>query len=29
VDSLNTGSLGKLMAQMNVETDQDLDTLED
>jgi hypothetical protein len=24
VDSLKTGSLGKLMAQMNIETDQDL-----
>jgi hypothetical protein len=29
VDSLKTGSLGKLMAQMNIETDQDLNTVEE
>jgi hypothetical protein len=29
VDSLKTGSLGKLMAQINIETDQDLNTVEE
>jgi hypothetical protein len=29
LDSLKTGSLGKLMAQMNIETDQDLNTVEE
>jgi hypothetical protein len=29
VDSLKTGSLGKLMAQMNIETDQDFNTVEE
>jgi hypothetical protein len=29
VDSLKTGSLGKLIAQMNIETDQDLNTVEE
>jgi hypothetical protein len=29
VDSLKTGSLGKLMVQMNIETDQDLNTVEE
>jgi hypothetical protein len=29
VDSLKTGSLGKLMAQMNIETDQHLNTVEE
>jgi hypothetical protein len=29
VDSLKTGSLGKLMYQMNIETDQDLNTVEE
>jgi hypothetical protein len=29
LDSLKTGSLGKLMVQMNIETDQDLNTVEE
>jgi hypothetical protein len=29
VDSLKSGSLGKLIAQMNIETDQDLNTVEE